>query len=97
MELRFRLYQLLVDILKQLVGAVSEGIMNRLINRVIGIALRAVHVRDRMARGAGNSSLRRGMPDIIEVWIIKSAAKERHHIMTTGAPSRGLHTPIPFQ
>src|SRR6266567_1773690 len=59
-ELRFGLDQLLVDKLQDAIAAVSERIMDRLINGVIAIAARAVDVRHRVTTGAGESGLGRG-------------------------------------
>src|SRR5262245_22606950 len=56
-KFRFRFDQLLIDELQHAIGAVSERIMDRLFNGVIGITARGVDVDDRMASGAGDSSL----------------------------------------
>ena len=96
-ELRLALDQLLVDVLQEAVRAVSEWIVDRLINRVVGIALGAVDVRDGMARRAGDARLGRGMIHIVEVWIVKRAAEERNDIVATRTPARGFDVAIALQ
>ena len=48
-ELRLRLDQLLVEVLQEAICAVSKRIMDRLVNRVVRVAARAVDVGDGMA------------------------------------------------
>ena len=54
-------------------------------------------VRDRMARGAGNAGLRCRITHVVVTWIVKCAAEERHDIMATGTPARGLDVPVAFE
>ena len=95
-KLRLSLDQLPVDVLEDAVGAVSERIMNRLVNRVVRIAPSAVDVRDRMAGRASDARLRRRIMHIIEMRIIKSAAEKRYDVMATGAPARRFHVAVAF-
>jgi len=65
------------------------------IDRVIGVAHRAVHVRDGVARRAGDP----GPADVgcfshVEIRVVKRAAQERHHIVAARTPARGLHVAI---
>src|SRR5205823_998073 len=81
-----RLDQLLIDVLQDAVGAVGERIMDRLVDRVVGISDGAVDVRDGVARGAGNAGLGGRMFYVIVIGVVKSPAEEGHHIVTTRAP-----------
>ena len=56
-KLRLALDQLLVEVLEKAVGAVGKRIMNRFVNRVVGVALGAVDVRDGVAGRAGDARL----------------------------------------
>lgn|SRR6266850_1781702 len=96
-EIGFAFDKLLIDELKEAIGAESEWIMNRLVNGVIGVAAGAVDVVDGMAGGAGNSRLGSGMFFQLEIRIIKSAAEKRDDIMAAGAPARSFHIPIALE
>ena len=96
-KLRLALDQLLVEVLEKTVGAIGKRIVDRLVNRVVGVAPGAVDVRDGMARRAGDAGLRRGVIYVIIIGIVKRAAEERHDIMATGAPARGLHVAVAFE
>ncbi len=56
-KLRFRLDQLLIEVLQHRVRAISEWIMDRFVNRIIRVPPGAVDVRDRVARRAGDARL----------------------------------------
>ena len=75
MELRLRFHQLLVEILEHPIRAVGERVVDRLVDGVVGIAHRAVDVRDGVAGRAGDARLRRRMIHVVEVRIIKRAAE----------------------
>ncbi len=96
-ELRFGFNQLLVDVLEKAVGAVGEGIMDRLVDGVIGISDGAVNVGDGVTGGAGDARLSGGVIDVIKLRVIESAAEKRHDIVTTSAPARGLHVAVAFE
>ena len=96
-KLRLRLHQLVVHVLQHAIGAVGERIVNRFIDRVIGVAHGGIHMRDGMAGCASDARFRRGMMIHIEVGIIKRAAEERHHVMAAGAPARSLHVSIALE
>ena len=86
-KLGLGLDQLFVHEREQLVRAVGERIMSWLLHRVIGVATRAVDVRDRVARGAGDADLSCGMIVEIEIRIVERAAQKRHDVVTPGAPA----------
>ncbi len=97
MKLRLRFDQLLVDVLQHAIRAVGEGVMDRFVDRVIGVAFGAVDVGDRVARRAGDAGLRSWMIYVVKIGIVERAAEERHHIVAAGAPARGFHAAIPFK
>ena len=88
-KLGLGLDQLVVDELQHGVGAVGEGILLRLLDRVVGVASHAVDVGDRMAGGASDAGLRGGIIHVVELGIVESPAEERRRIVATGAPPRG--------
>src|SRR5438128_12627625 len=53
-----RFDQLLVDVLQHAVGAVGKGIMDRLVDGVVRVALRAVDMGDRVTGRARDARLR---------------------------------------
>ena len=71
-KLRLGLHQLLVDVLQQPVGAVGKRVMDRLVDRVVGVSFRAVDVCDGVARGARDP----GQLDVRHQW---HESRERHH------------------
>jgi hypothetical protein len=83
MESRFRLHHEPVHGLQPAVVAESKWIMNGFLDGVIGVALGAVHVRDRVAHGAGDAGLRGRMFLDIKLWIVECAAEEWHRIVAS--------------
>src|SRR5437879_9331727 len=71
--------------------------MDRLLDGIIRVALRAVGVRDRVARGAGDAGLGGRVMLVVKLRVVKRSAEERHDVMTPGAPTRGPHISIPLQ
>ena len=94
---RLRLDELVVDPLEERVLTLRKGVMNRLVDRVVGIPLRAVDVRDRMADGAGDAGVGRRVVDVVVVLVVESAAVERHRIVAAGTPPSRLHAPVPLE
>ncbi len=96
-KLRLGLDQLVVDPLQHRVLAERERIVQRLFDRVVGVAARAVDVRDRVADGAGDAALRRRVAGRVEVRIVKGTAEERHRVVAAGAPARRLHAAVSLE
>ena len=71
--------------------------MQRLFNGVSGIAHGAVHMRDRMAGGAGDTGMCRWVIHIIEFRIVESTREKRHRVVATGTPTRGADIAIACQ
>ena len=71
MECRLRLDELMIDPLEHGIVAESKWVVQWFLDRVISVPSCGIHIGDRMANRTGNSSLRRRMLDIIEVWIVK--------------------------
>ena len=51
-ERRFGFHQLLVEVLQKRARAEREGILKRLLDQVVAVAARAVHLRDRVTHRA---------------------------------------------
>ena len=93
-KLRLGFHQLLVEILQQAVGAVGERVMDRFVDGVVPVSLRAVHMGDRVARGTRNPHTRRRMVHIVELRVVKRPAEEGHRIVAAGAPARRLDVAV---
>ena len=91
---RLGLHQLMVDPLEHVVVALGEGIVQRLVDRVVGVAAGAVDVGDRVAGGAGDAGMGGGMVHVVVVGIVEGAAIERHRIVAAGAPAGRLHVAV---
>src|SRR5207302_340355 len=78
-----------IEPLQQLIVAGGKGIMDRLLDRVVGIAGPAVDVGYAMAGGAGDAGLGRGMVDVVIAGIVEGAAEKGDWIVAAGAPARG--------
>ena len=89
-QLRLRLDQLLVDELEE--GGVREGerVVLWLLDRVVGVAARAVDVGDRVAGRAGDPGVGGRLVDV-EVRIVEGAGEEDHRIVAAGAEAGRLH------
>ena len=57
MKFRLCLHELLVDVLQNFARTERERVMNRLINRVVGVAACAVDMIDGVTGGASDSGL----------------------------------------
>ena len=88
------LHQLMVDPLEHVVVAGSEGIVQRFVDRVVGVAAGAVDVGDRVAGGAGDAGVGGGMVHVVVVGIVEGAAVEGHRIVAAGAPAGCLHVAV---
>ena len=86
-KIRLGFHQLIIDPLQDGIGAVGEGIVQGLLDCVIGVTGRAVDIGDGVADGAGDAGMSRGMINFIEILVVKLAGKEGHGVMTAGAPS----------
>src|SRR5204863_7892896 len=71
--------------------------MDRLIDRVVRIAARAVDMRDRVTRRACDAGLRGRMFLEIEVRVVERATEKRHHVMATSAPTRSFYVVVPLE
>src|ERR1051325_5609453 len=96
-ELRLGLDHRFVEEGEEFVRAEGEWVMDRLFDGVIGVAARAVDVRDRVARGASDPGLRGGMIHVVEIRIVESATEKRNDIVTTGAPAGGFDVAIALE
>ena len=94
---RLRLDKLVVDPLQERVVTLGKGVVDRLVDRVVGIPLRAVDVRDRVADGASDAGVGRRVVDVVIVFVVKGAAVEGHRIVAAGAPPGRLHAPVPLE
>ena len=97
MEGRFGFDQLMVHPLQQRIFTLCKRIMNRLFNGVVRVTEIAVHVSNGVANRAGDSSLRSGMIQHIELRVIKRTTEKRHRVVTAGTESRALDGSVPFQ
>ena len=98
----FGLDELAVEPGQQWVLAEGEGIVGRFLDRVVGVAARAVDVRDRMAACAGNTGLRRCIRGqivvrVVEFRVVEGPAEERHRIVTTRTEPRAPHVTVAFE
>ena len=84
------LHQREVDPLQDRVVAEGEGVMVGLLDRVGAVAPGVVHRGDRVAGGAGDSRLTRGVVHVVIVGIVEFAREERHRVVTTRAPACSL-------
>ena len=89
--------ELMIDPFQHRVFAEGEWIVEGFFDRVVRISASGIHVGDRMANGARNSSLRGWVFDIIEMGIIERTAKERHGIMATSTPTSCFDASVAFQ
>src|SRR5262249_9624264 len=96
-EVRFRLHQLLVDVPKKLIRAERKRVMNGFVDRVVGVATRAIDVRNGVTSGAGDAGLGSGMFLQVKIRIVERAAEKWNHVMTSGAPARRFHAAIALQ
>ena len=96
-EIRLGFHELIVDPLQDGIVAVSERVMQRLLDRVIRVAGGAVDVRDGVTNGAGDAGMSRRMVDLVEVLVVELAGEKGHGIMTAGAPARRPDFTVAFQ
>ena len=89
--------ELMIDPFQHRIIAECEWIVERFFDCVVRISASGIHVGDRMANGARNSSLRGRVFNIIEMRIIERTAKERHGIMATSAPTRCFEASVSLQ
>ena len=94
---RLRLDELVVDPLEERVVTLGEGVVDRLVDRVVGIPLRAVDMRDRVADGASDAGVGRRVVDVVVVFVVEGAAVKRHRIVAAGTPPGRLHAPVPLE
>src|SRR5262245_22960956 len=80
--------ELVVDPLQGRVIGVSERIMLRLLDGVVGVPCWSVDVRHRMTNDARDSGMCRRVIDVVEVGLVKRPRVERHRVVTAGAPPR---------
>ena len=90
----FCLDHLFIRIPQQRVFTFCERVVDGLLQRVGGIALGAVDMRDGMTNSTGNSSMSRRVFPNVELRIIKRTTEKRHDIMTSGTPAGGLDVSI---
>ena len=96
MEGWLRLHQLVVDPLQQRIARLCEWVMDRLFDREVCVADRAVHMRDGMTGGAGNPGVSGGVLLQIVVRVVECTAEERNRIVAASTPAGRLHITIPL-
>ena len=89
--------KLIVRPLQQCIVAVRERIVLGFLDGEVGVPLRAVDVRDRVAARAGDARLRSRVVHIVELRIVEGSAEERHRIVTARAEPRAAHVAVPLE
>ena len=97
MKRRFGFDEQVVNRLERFILAVSERIVNGLIDRVIAIALGGIDMRDRMAGGASDAGLGSGMLLKIEIGVVERAAEERNDVVAARAPAGRFYVAVAFE
>ena len=97
MHRRLGLHQLVVDPLEERIVALRKGIVNWFVDRVVGVAPRAVDVGDGMAGGASDAGLRGGVVDVVVILVVEGAAVEGHRIVAASAPPRRGDAAVSFK
>ena len=76
MKVWLRLYQGIVHPLQNSIGAISERIVDGLVDGIGGVSDRAIHMSDTVACGACDAGFASRMVLQVEVGVIESATEE---------------------
>ena len=96
-ELGLGLHELLVDPGQDGIVGEGEGIMLRLVDRVVGVSTGTVDVADHMADRACDAGMRRGIVHHVVVRIVERPAEEGHRVVATGAEAGGIDVTVPLK
>ena len=97
MELGLGFHQLAVHPSECWVVAEGERVVDRLVDRIVGISSLAVEMGDRVTRSTGDASPGCRIVDVVEVRVIELAPEEDNRVVAAGTESCRLHRAVPFQ
>ena len=98
-ERRLALDQLTIHPFQDRVVAECEGVVQRLLDREVGVATGRIDIRDRVAGRAGDAGPRQGIPadlvvGVVEPVALESPGEERHGIVAARAPAGGVDVAV---
>ena len=89
-ERRLCLDELIADPSQVFAIALREWIVQRFLDCVVGVAPCAVDACDRVADGAGDACLGRGVGEHVKRGVVERTAEEWHRVVAAGTPAGGL-------
>src|SRR5262249_13870885 len=87
-KIRLGFHELIIDPLQDGILTVCERIVQRFLDGVVGIAGRAIDVRNRMTDRTSNAGVGGGMVGLVKVFVVELAREKGNGVMTAGTPAR---------